>query len=220
MPNCLMQLAPILVEIFLVCSSQRIWFSILGGWGPLDVKNGDAKLAALYAVSKTYPSTRTSIKIVTGRVQVVGAYKYDMNVAVTILGSRRSCSMQNYVVVSSGNYPQTSTYTLLSNTPLTTQKCRSKWAAHLIWSNTASIWVRASEELDARPRSSYDISFLYLTIVMKSASSERWCCFHLKILIYCFTFWVEINLRTCTKASESAREHLWTQYSLCNFICE
>ena len=100
---------------------------MLCGWSTLDPKNADAKKAAMYAVSVTYPSAKTAIKIVTVKVQVVSGYKYDMNIVVTLLGSSRSCSMQNYVVLSSGDILlKGSTYTLVSKTALTSRKCRSK----------------------------------------------------------------------------------------------
>ena len=92
----------------------------------MDPKLAAVKDAAKYAVSLTYPSSKTAIKVVRARRQTVNGYNYDMDVAVTYIGNR-SCSMQNYMVYSSfGTPPNAVTYNLKSWTPLPSQKCRSK----------------------------------------------------------------------------------------------
>ena len=123
---CLMQSGCISADICSVCISQRSILSVFsGGWSILDPKDAEAKKAAKYAVSVTYPAAKTSMKVVAARVQVVNGYNYDMNVAVTFIANR-SCSMQNYVVWKSGDPRLTSPYSLTSKKALTSQKCRSK----------------------------------------------------------------------------------------------
>ena len=93
----------------------------------MDPKLAAVKDAAKYAVSLTYPSSKTGIKVVRARYQTVQGYNYDMDVAVTYVGNR-SCSMQNYLVYASLATPTNVvvTYKLRSWTPLPSQKCRSK----------------------------------------------------------------------------------------------
>ena len=91
----------------------------------MDPKDAEAKKAAKYAVSVTYPEGKTSMKVVAAKVQMVAGMNYDMDIAVTFIANR-SCSMQNYVVWKSGVTGLSSPYSLTSKKALTSQKCRSK----------------------------------------------------------------------------------------------
>ena len=91
----------------------------------MDPRDAEAKKAAKYAVSVTYPSGTTSMKIIAAQRQMVSGWNYDLNLAVTFLGNR-SCSMQNFVVWKQGDPKATPPYKLTSKMALTTQTCKGK----------------------------------------------------------------------------------------------
>ena len=82
----------------------------------------EAKKAAKYAVSVTYPPGKTTSKLVTAQFMYLWEIKYGLTVSVTFTGNR-TCSMQYYVV---WRDVPTSKYTLESKTAMPSLKCRSK----------------------------------------------------------------------------------------------
>ena len=107
-----------------LCLFTQINF-LVGGWSILDPKDAEAKKAGRYAVSTTYPSGKTTMRVVSAKCQIVSGWNYDLNVAVTFIGNR-SCSMQNYVVWKVGDPNAPSPYKVTKQTALTSQKCKSK----------------------------------------------------------------------------------------------
>jgi hypothetical protein len=97
----------------------------VGGYSTLDPKDLEAKKAAKYAVTKSYPAVRTTIRVMTASCQVVSGWNYNMNVAVTF-AANKSCAMHNYVVYKDFDTRVTQPYTLKSATPLPLLKCKGK----------------------------------------------------------------------------------------------
>ena len=96
-----------------------------GGYFPIDSADIRAQNATKYAVSITYPSTRTKYKVLTARAKAyyLGAV-FDLTVAVTFTRNK-TCSVHNYEVLKPfQDIPQI--YELLSKTALTSQKCKCK----------------------------------------------------------------------------------------------
>lgn len=98
---------------------------IVGGYSTLDPKDLEAKKAAKYAVSVTYPAVRATIKVMTASCQVVSGWNYDVNVAVTFTVNK-TCSVHNYVVYKDFDTRVTQPYKLKSATPLPSLKCKGK----------------------------------------------------------------------------------------------
>jgi hypothetical protein len=97
----------------------------VGGYSTLDPKDLEAKKAAKYAVTKSYPGVRATIRVMTASCQVVSGWNYNMNVAVTF-AVNKSCSMHNYVVYRDFDTRVTQPYKLKSATPLPLLKCKGK----------------------------------------------------------------------------------------------
>ena len=98
---------------------------LLGGWISIDPADMRAQNATKYAVSIAYPKTPTKYKVFTARYRAYLGYIYDLNVAVTFT-KKKTCSVHNYVVLqNSGGMPQPYSYSLISKTALTSQKCKS-----------------------------------------------------------------------------------------------
>lgn len=98
---------------------------ITGQWSPIDPKGIVAQNATKYAVSIAYPSTATKYKVLTARGRAYLGGVYDLNVAVTFVRNK-TCSVHNYVVQRyDGGRLQPYTYSLISKTALTSQKCKS-----------------------------------------------------------------------------------------------
>lgn len=97
----------------------------VGGYSTLDPKDLEAKKAAKYAVTKSYPAVRATIRVMTASCQVVSGWNYKMDVAVTF-AANKSCSMHNYVVYKDFDTRVTQPYTLKSATSLPLLKCKGK----------------------------------------------------------------------------------------------